>query len=121
MARGARAALFIGWAGTISLLGFYVQQKLVISGNLLLFMPAPKTHVERLLLEEVGESPTSRLLLVALEGADAEKLAESSQALVEALRPDPQFGLVANGAASPDAVPDRLLPYRYLLSATLDR
>ena len=121
MSCGARAALFIAWVGAIALLGFYVQQKLVISGDLRLFMPAPKTPVERLLLEEVGESPASRLLLVALEGADAEKLAESSQALVEALRADPQFGLVANGAASPDVMPDNLLPYRYLLSSTLDR
>src|SRR5687767_12404233 len=120
MSRGARAALLIAWTSAIALLGFYVQQNLIISGDLRLFMPAPKTAVERLLLQEVGESPASRLLLVSLQGAEAEKLAESSQALVDALRADPQFGLVANGAASPDVVADHLLPYRYLLSATLD-
>jgi predicted exporter len=118
--RGGRAALLVGWVGAIALLGLYVQQHLIISGDLRLFMPSPKTPVERLLLEEVGESPASRLLLVALEGAEPETLAESSQALAEALRNDPQFGLVSNGSTSLDAIPEQLLPYRYLLSSTLD-
>src|SRR5689334_770349 len=83
-------------------------------------MPSPKTHVEKLLLEEIGESPASRLLLIALEGAEPEALAESSQAFASALREDPAFGLVSNGSTSLDAIPDSLLPYRYLLSPTLD-
>src|SRR4051812_8162938 len=83
-------------------------------------MPSPKTRTEQLLLEEIGESPASRLLLVALEGAPPEVLAESSQQLAASLRDDTQFGLVSNGAASLDAIPDSLLPYRYLLSRTLD-
>jgi predicted exporter len=118
--RRARATLFIGWVGLIALLGFYVQQSLTISGDLRLFMPSPQTRTERLLLEEVGESPASRLLLVALDGAAPEVLAESSQQLAAALREDPQFGLVSNGAAALDAIPEQLLPYRYLLSTTLD-
>jgi predicted exporter len=72
------------------------------------------------LLEEVGESPASRLLLIALEDAPPEALAETSQRLATALRDDPQFGLVSNGQASLDAIPESLLPYRYLLSPTLD-
>ncbi len=36
------------------------------------------------------------------------------------LHEDPLFGLVSNGAASIDADPENLLPYRYLLSDTLD-
>jgi predicted exporter len=120
MNRAGRAALLVGWVGGIALLGLYVQQHLTISGDLRLFMPSPNTPVERLLLEEVGESPASRLLLVSLEGGEPETLAESSQALADALREDPQFGLVSNGATSLDAIPEALLPYRYLLSSTLD-
>jgi predicted exporter len=116
-----RVALLIGWVGVIALLGYYVQQSLTISGDLRLFMPSPKTHTERLLLEEVGESPASRLLLVSLGGAAPEQLAETSQQLAAALREDAQFGLISNGAASIDAFPEKLLPYRYLLSSTLDR
>lgn len=120
MTRTARAALLIGWVGVIALLGWYVQANLTISGDLRLFMPSPKSRTEKLLLEEIGESPASRLLLVALDGAPPETLAESSQAFADALRADPQFGLVSNGATSVDAIPDTLLPYRYLLSPTLD-
>jgi predicted exporter len=118
--RPARAALLIGWVGVLALLGYYVQQNLTISGDLRLFMPSPTTHTETLLLEEVGESPASRLLLIALEDAPPETLAETSQRLATALRDDPQFGLVSNGQASLDAIPESLLPYRYLLSPTLD-
>ena len=117
MTRAGRAALLIGWVVAIALLGYYVQQSLTISGDLRLFMPSPTTRTERLLLEEVGESPASRLLLIALEGAPPETLAESSQELASTLREDQQFGLVSNGAVSVDAFPERLLPYRYLLSS----
>jgi predicted exporter len=118
--RGGRAALLTGWIVVIALLGYYVQQSLTISGDLRLFMPSPTTRNEKLLLDEVGESPASRLLLVSLDGAPPEVLAETSQQLAASLREDPQFGLVSNGAASVDAIPDQLLAYRYLLSSTLD-
>jgi predicted exporter len=112
--------LLIAWVGVTTSLLYYVQRELTISGDLRLFMPSPQTRIERLLLEEVGESPASRLLLLALDGANAETLAYSSQELVAALRNDQAFGLVANGATAPDAIPESLLPYRYLLSSTLD-
>src|SRR5262249_48456358 len=110
----------VGWVAVIALLGYYVQQSLTISGDLRLFMPQPNTRTEKLLLEEVGESPASRLLLVALEGAPPEVLAESSQKLAASLREDAQFGVISKGAAWFDAIPESLLPYRYLLAKTLD-
>jgi predicted exporter len=120
MTQRGRTSLLIGWVGVLALLGWYVQANLEVSGDLRLFMPEPQTRTERLLLEEIGESPASRLLLISLDGADPEALAETSQAFADSLRADPLFGLVSNGATSLDAVPDRLLPYRYLLSPTLD-
>jgi predicted exporter len=120
VSRASRATLLIGWIAVIALLGWYIQSSLTVSGDLRLFMPSPKTHVEKLLLEEIGESPASRLLLMALEGAPPEALAESSQAFAAALREDPAFGLVSNGSTSLEAIPESLLPYRYLLSPTLD-
>jgi predicted exporter len=118
--RTARGAILVGWIAVIAVLGWYVQSSLIISGDLRLFMPSPKSRTEKLLLEEIGESPASRLLLVALDGAEPESLAASSQAFAAALREDPKFGLVSNGATSLDAIPESLLPYRYLLSPTLD-
>ena len=69
----------------------------------------------------MGEGPGSSLLLLAVSGDDAATLAGQSQALRDALASDERFVLVANGAAAGlDAIPDRLRPYRYLLSPTLD-
>jgi predicted exporter len=118
--RAAPAIWIVLWIVLIGLLGWLVSVRLRISGDLRLFMPAPHSSVERLLLEEVSEGPAARLLLVALEGADAEALADSSQQLAAALRTDPAFRLIANGENRLDSVPDALLPYRYLLSPTLD-
>src|SRR5690606_4402285 len=73
------------------------------------------------LIEEMGEGPGSRLLLVALSGADPATLAAQSQALRARLAGSPLFAAVENGGAGLDAIPARLRPYRYLLSATRDR
>ena len=91
-----------------------------ISSDLRLFLPAPATPEQRLLLEAIGEGPASRVLVVALEGAPAEALADASRALVAALRDDEHFRFVANGELSLDSLPEDLLPYRYLLSPTMD-
>ncbi|PZU16456.1 MAG: hypothetical protein DI589_27145, partial [Shinella sp.] len=82
------------------------------------FMPDARTPAQKLLLDELGEGPGARLLLVALSGAAPEQLAQQSRALREALAADTQFELVANGEqAGLEAFPERLLPYRYLIDA----
>jgi predicted exporter len=55
-----------------------------------------------------------------LSGGAPEELADASRALVAKLAGNPLFRLVANGEVSIDEVPEPLLPYRYLLSSTLD-
>src|SRR3546814_4699980 len=83
-------------------------------------MPAPETAEQNVLSDELGEGPGSRLLLLALSGADPSTLAVQSKALRAALAGDGQCALVANGDADLDAIPANLRPYRYLLSPTLD-
>ena len=84
-----------------------------MSGDLRKFMPSPRTPEQKLLIEELGEGPGSRLLLLSLSGADAETLAAQSGALAAALSAHPDFEFVANGTdAGLDAVPDALRPYR---------
>ena len=100
--------------------GWAISQRLELSGDLRKFMPAPQTPAQKLLIDELGEGPGSRLLLLALSGADAKTLAAQSQALRAALSRDARFALVSNGDLAPDAIPERLRPYRYLLSPTLD-
>jgi predicted exporter len=118
--------LLAAWAGGLAALGVFVARHLVVSSDLRLFLPDPRTPEQRILLEAIGEGPASRLLVVALEGAPVEALATTSSALVEALRGSDEFRFAANGDVGLDSLPEELLPYRYVLSVddatrTLDR
>ena len=116
-----RTALALLWLALLAAAGWTISQRLELSGDLRRFMPSAETPAQKLLIDELGEGPGSRLLLIALSGADAETLAVQSQALRDALLADARFRLVANGGDSGlDAIPERLRPYRYLLSPTLD-
>jgi predicted exporter/predicted hotdog family 3-hydroxylacyl-ACP dehydratase len=116
----AALALLTLWIAALALLGWFVQRQLVIGTDLRLFLPNPVTAEQRLLLEEIGDGPASRVLVIALEGAEAPALADVSRALVDSLRQSPSFRILTNGEVSLDSVPDALLPYRFLLSPTLD-
>lgn len=116
-----RTVLMLLWLGVLAVIGWAVSQRLQLSGDLRAFMPAPQTQAQKFLLDELGEGPGSRLLLIELSGADAATLAAQSRALRARLSENDAFGLVANGADTGlDAIPEHLRPYRYLLSPTLD-
>jgi len=125
---GARAALLITWLLVLAGLGWMVGQRLKVSTDLRSFMPAPTTPDQRLLMEQVGDGPGSRLLLLAISGGhtalkDAPsdgQLAALSQGLASALHKDPRYTQVLNGSFDLAALDPSLLPYRYLLSPTLD-
>lgn len=111
-----RIGLAITWLLLLGLLGLWIGERIKVSGDLRKFMPDARTPAQKLLLDELGEGPGARLLLVALSGAPPEQLAQQSRALREALSADTQFELIANGEqAGLDAFPERLLPYRYLI------
>lgn len=121
MSARARLAGALGWLALLLAVGAWLSQTLSFSGDLRRFLPDPRTPEQKLLIDELGEGPGARLLLLALSGADAETLAARSQAIAATLSADARFGFVANGAnAGLDAIPERLRPYRYLLSSTLD-
>jgi predicted exporter len=108
------------WCALLAGGTYWVQTVFRISADLRLFMPTPQTDAQRLLLQSVGESPASRLQLLALSDADAAELARISKALTAALATSPNFEFIANGAQTPLAIPERLLPYRYLISESFD-
>ncbi|MDR6841985.1 MMPL family transporter [Pseudoxanthomonas sacheonensis] len=117
----SRIALALLWLAVLALAAWAITQRLQLSGDLRKFMPAAETPAQKLLIDELGEGPGSRLLLMSISGADAPTLAAQSQALRSALAARPEFALVANGGdASLDAIPQRLRPYRYLLTETFD-
>ncbi|WP_298577380.1 MMPL family transporter [uncultured Luteimonas sp.] len=121
MSARARLAWALGWLGLLLAVGGWLSQTLSFSGDLRRFLPDPRTPEQRLLIDELGEGPGSRLLLVALAGADVDTLAAQSHAMAATLSADARFGFVANGAGRGlEAIPAHLRPYRYLLSPTLD-
>ena len=117
----SRIALALLWLALLALAAWGITPRLQLSGDLRKFMPAAETPAQKLLIDELGEGPGSRLLLMSISGADTATLAAQSQALREALSARPEFALVANGGdASLDAIPERLRPYRYLLTDSFD-
>lgn len=116
-----RAVLALAWLALLGVGGWLLSGHLRLEEDLRRFLPTPRTPAQVLLVDELGEGPGARLLLLALSGASPEALAARSQALRAALADRPEIALAANGGdAGLDAVPAHLLPYRYLLSPTLD-
>lgn len=121
MSSARRLGLALAWLALLLCAGWWIAQNLQLSGDLRKFMPEARTPEQKMLIDELGEGPGSRLLLLALSNDDPEGLARQSTALTQALAGDEQFSLVANGdMVGLDAIPERLRPYRYLLSDTLD-
>ena len=120
MSRAGKIALYLVWLAGIAVLGFGVARHLKIGSDLRSFMPPPQTADQKLLLDEIGEGPGSRLLLLAISHAPPDQLARLSRGLQQALARDPHFLRVANGSGNLSSLASGLLPYRYLLSPTLD-
>ena len=110
------------WLILTAALAFVVQRTLVVSSDLRSFMPPPKTADQQLLLDQIGEGPASRLLLLEIDSktASGERLAAISHDLAKSLASDARFVRVLNGEGDLAALDPKLLPYRFLLSPTLD-
>ncbi|MEX2150092.1 MAG: MMPL family transporter [Steroidobacteraceae bacterium] len=113
------AGWFVVWLLALALLYAHVATHLRLSGDLRLFLPEPTTPEQGLVLEGIGEGPASRLLLIALTGADQTTLAEASHSLIEGLRDHPSFRGIHNGATT--TIPEVVTRYRYLLSPAMDQ
>lgn len=120
MKHATRVAIWLAWLALIAAVGWGVAQHLQISSDLRDFVPPARSADQKLLLDEIGKGPGSRLLLLAISGAPQEKLAGLSRGLDAALARDPAFAHVANGGGDLADIASGLLPYRYLLSPTLD-
>ncbi|HVU82378.1 MAG TPA: xanthomonadin transporter, partial [Rhodanobacteraceae bacterium] len=120
MSNRARVAIWFAWLVVIAAIGWGVALHLKISSDLRDFVPPARTADQKLLLDEIGKGPGSRLLLLAISGAPQARLADLSRGLDDALAHDPAFAHVANGGNDLAEVASDLLPYRYLLSPTLD-
>ena len=95
-----RVSLALAWLALLLLSGWWISQQLQLSGDLRKFMPAARTPEQKLLIDELGEGPGSRLLLLAISGDRPEVLARQSSALVAALAGHPDFSLATDGGAA---------------------
>ncbi|MET0289020.1 MAG: MMPL family transporter [Pseudoxanthomonas sp.] len=116
-----RIVFALVWLALLAGAAWWLSATLQVSGDLRKFMPEARTPAQRLLMDELGEGPGSRLLLMSIAGSHPAAVADQSRALQARLAADPAFQFVANGGeASLAAIPEGLLPYRYLLSARYD-
>lgn len=119
MSPGARVGL-LAWLLVLAALATVAVTRLQPSGDLALFLPEPEDAAGSLLVDSLREGPGSRMLLVAIGGAEPAALALAAQDLAEAATGLPGVAAVAHGAAPPPTLPEALLPARYLLSPAFD-
>lgn len=90
------------------------------SSDLSAFLPRSPSVLQRLLVQQLRSGPSSRLILIGIQGADAAARARVSESLAAALRARPEFTLVANGAATGSEAEQALaFAHRYQLSAAV--
>lgn len=104
------------WLAASALLALVVARA-HYSADLSAFLPATPTAAQAMLVDQIREGPASRLILIAIEGADAPRRARLSAHLASRLRGDAHFRAVLNGDSS-TAGADRafVFSYRYALS-----
>jgi predicted exporter len=97
-----------------------IAARATYTADLSAFLPRSPSATQRLLIEQLRAGPAARLILVALEGADARTRARLSVQLARELRSDRRFIAVNNGdAASLEWDREFLFRHRYLLSETV--
>ncbi|MBS0317069.1 MAG: MMPL family transporter [Proteobacteria bacterium] len=87
------------------------------TADLSAFLPKAPTAQQQLLVDQLRDGVASRLILVAIDGADAPARAALSKALAARLRSDGRYSLVRNGEPAALARDQAFLfEHRYLLS-----
>jgi predicted exporter len=100
--------------------GIWAGRDLKIGSDLARFMPEPHDVDERLLVDEIGSGPASRLLLMAIHADDETAAAQLSRGLRAALSADPAFLRIENGEIDEEAMLATLLPLRFTHSPAMD-
>jgi predicted exporter len=111
--RAVRIALWM----SAMVLAVIIVARAHYTADLSAFLPRAPNARQRMLVDQLREGPASRLLLIAIVGADATARAQLSTAIARQLRADTAFSSVSNGEAVNQAR-DRefLFDHRYLLS-----
>ena len=114
-----RGAAIVVWALLLGVAALIVVRARY-SADLSAFLPRAPTPSQRLLVEQLRQGVASRLIIVAIQGADEASRARLSKALAQRLRAEPRFVSVENGdRATRERDRAFLFAHRYLLSDTV--
>ncbi|HUN71770.1 MAG TPA: MMPL family transporter [Steroidobacteraceae bacterium] len=117
--RGRRAGAILVWAGLLAI-ALWVVARAQYSADLSGFLPQAPTGAQRLLVEQLRQGVTSRLIIVAIEGGGRKERARLSEEMAQRLRADPEFLAVENGDAAAARRDEAFLfAHRYVLSSTV--
>ena len=98
-------------------LALFAVKTIRIESDFTAFLPPSTTPEERLLIAQLKDGLVSRLMLVALQGADEKTLALASRKLAARLGRAPEFAYAANGSLDQFmAQGEVLMHHRYALS-----
>lgn len=116
-----RALPWLLWILWLAGCGWVLLFRTQVTTDLTFFLPRDAGLVDTVLVQQLRSGPASRLLFLALDGADPERLARASENLAQLLRDDPRFEAVDNGSdpALLQVLEQRLFPYRYALTPDL--
>ena len=107
------------WAG-LAVAAALIVARARYSAGLAAFLPQAPTPAQRLLIEQLRRGVASRLIIIAIGGADAATRARLSRSLAGRLGADERFVSVENGAAAARRrAAAFLFAHRYLLSDTV--
>src|SRR5271170_2019353 len=87
------------WLAAISVAGALVARA-KYTADLSAFLPSAPTAAQRMLVRLLRDGPTSQLMLVSIQGADAATRARLSRQLAAKLRTEAAFRSIANGELS---------------------
>ncbi|MEN6586845.1 MAG: MMPL family transporter, partial [Sulfuricella sp.] len=109
------------WLAALTFCIWIVAAHTRISTDMAAFLPNSASPAQQLMVEQLRDGVTSRLVMFALEGAEAGELAQNSKKLARALEASGHFSYVRGGEqALTPAERERLMRYRYLLSPATD-
>ncbi|MEP7152233.1 MAG: MMPL family transporter, partial [Nitrospira sp.] len=116
--RQARAAV-IFWMVLVFVSGGVIAN-MTVTTDLTALLPRSADHTQELLVNQLRDGVAARLVLIALEGASTEVLAEASRKIAHSLRETALFTSVNNGDPADYTVErDILMRHRYLLSSAI--
>ncbi|MEX0829331.1 MAG: MMPL family transporter [Nitrospirales bacterium] len=115
-----RALSWFFWFVAIGLGVGFAATTIPVHTELPLLLPSSGSFSQQLFVDQLQSGPTSRILLLGLQGAEPAVLAKASKKLADAMRKHGQFLHVYNGEQTQnDFNQDLLYRYRYLLSSTV--